>query len=183
MLTGRRAFAGEDVSDTLAAVLRADPDWSALPNDVPIPIRRLLRRCLQKDRRERLADIADARLEIQDALRDSPEEIARDATTARRAPPAHRSGVGLAGTALVAIGGVAWTMRTGSAEPAELVQLQLFPPGDVTIAPGTCREISPDGRAIAFAGFGGDGISRVFVRALDSPEVRPLAGSERVRTR
>ena len=181
LLAGRRAFAGEDISDTLAAVLRGDPDWSALPNDVPIPIRRLLRRCLQKDRRERLADIADARLEIQDALRESPEEIARDATTAR-APRRHIVlALALAGTALVAIGSVAWTMRMGSAEPADLVQLQLFPPGDVTIAPGTVPEISPDGRAIAFAGFGGDGISRVFVRALDSTEARPLAGSERVR--
>src|SRR4029453_347487 len=66
LLAGRRAFGGEDVSDTFAAVLRADPEWSALPNHVPIPIRRLLRRCLQKNRRERLADIGDARLEIQD---------------------------------------------------------------------------------------------------------------------
>ena len=123
-----------------------------------------------EDRRERLADIADARLEVQDALRDSPEEIARNGTTARE--PRRRIGLSLAlaATALVAVGSVAWTMRTGSAEPADLVQLQLFPPGDVTIAPGTVPEISPDGRAIAFAGFGADGISRVFVRVLDSPE-------------
>src|SRR5262245_11557060 len=181
LLSGRRAFAGEDVSDTLAAVLRADPDWSALPNDVPLPIRRLLRRCLHKDRRERLADIADARLEIQEALLDSREKIGGDAHT----PPAPRRNIvlvlALAGTALVAVGAIAWTMRMGSAEPADLVQLQLFPPGDITITPGTVPAISPDGRAIAFAGVGGDGISRVFVRALDSPEVRPLAGSEGIR--
>jgi serine/threonine protein kinase/Tol biopolymer transport system component len=181
LLAGRRAFAGEDISDTLAAVLRADPDWSALPNDVPIPIRRLLRRCLQKDRRERLADIADARLEIQDALRESRGEIACDTTTAR-APRRHGVlALALAGTALVAAGSVAWIMRSGSADPGDLVQLQLFPPGDITIAPATVPEISPDGRAIAFAGFGGDGIARVYVRALDSTEIRALPGSERVR--
>ena len=111
LLTGRRAFVGEDVSDTLAAVLRAEPDWSALPNGVPNPIRRLLRRCLQKDRRERLANIADARLEIQDALRDPREEVAGDAGTAR--PPRRNIGLGLAlaATMLVAVGSVAWSMR------------------------------------------------------------------------
>ena len=181
LLSGRRTFAGEDVSDTLAAVLRADPDWSALRNDVPTSIRRLLRRCLQKDRRERLADMADARLEIQDALRESPEETARDATTPRARRRRRVLALALAGTALVAAGSAAWTMRGGSIEPEDLVQLQLFPPADVTIAPGTVPEISPDGRAIAFAGFGSDGIARVYVRSLDSQDVRPLAGSERVR--
>jgi serine/threonine protein kinase len=68
MLTGQRAFPGEDVSDTLAAVLKTDPDWNQLPAETPATIRRLLRRCLEKDRRRRLSDIADARLEIDDAL-------------------------------------------------------------------------------------------------------------------
>jgi serine/threonine protein kinase len=64
MLTARRAFAGEDVADTLAAIVRADPDWSALPADTPPAIRTLLRRCLEKDRRERLPDLGAARLEL-----------------------------------------------------------------------------------------------------------------------
>src|SRR3954452_12464000 len=66
MLTARRAFAGEDVTDTLAAIVRADPDWSALPADTPVAIRTLLRRCLEKDRRERLPDMGAARLELKD---------------------------------------------------------------------------------------------------------------------
>ncbi len=57
MLSGREAFGGENVTDTLASVLRAEPDWSALPADTPASMRRLLRRALVKDRRERLADI------------------------------------------------------------------------------------------------------------------------------
>ena len=68
MLTGSRPFGGDDVTDTIAAVVRADPDWSKLPSDTPTAIRRLLRRCLEKDRMRRLPDAADARLEIDDAL-------------------------------------------------------------------------------------------------------------------
>ena len=68
MLTGARAFEGDDVSDTLAAVLRGEPNWTALPAGTPPPIRRLLRRCLEKDRKRRLDSAADARLEIEEAL-------------------------------------------------------------------------------------------------------------------
>src|SRR5579864_6677861 len=82
MLTGARAFQGNDVSDTLAAVLRGEPNWTALPADTPHPIRMLLRRCLEKDRRRRLDSAADARLEIEEAASGSSE-------TARTAIPAH----------------------------------------------------------------------------------------------
>src|SRR5215472_236829 len=64
MLTGRRCFQGETVSDTLAAVLMRDPDWSALPAKTPVSVRRVLRRCLDRDPRTRFHDIADARLEL-----------------------------------------------------------------------------------------------------------------------
>ena len=62
------ALRGDTISDTLAQVLTKEPNWTALPLNTPPPIRRLLRRCLEKDRRRRLADAADARLEIEDAL-------------------------------------------------------------------------------------------------------------------
>src|SRR5689334_24654203 len=68
MLTGARMFSGETVSDTLAAVLRADLDWPALPAGTPLPIRRLLRRCLERDRKKRLRDIGDALMEIDEGL-------------------------------------------------------------------------------------------------------------------
>src|SRR5438552_462265 len=68
MLTGRPVFPGETVSHILAAVLKSDPDWTALPANTSAPIRRLLRRCLDKDRRRRLDSAADARLEIDEAL-------------------------------------------------------------------------------------------------------------------
>ena len=68
MLAGERPFTGETNSDTLAAVLKTEPDWRALPADTPLPIRRLLRRCLEKDRQRRLDSAAAARLEIDDAI-------------------------------------------------------------------------------------------------------------------
>jgi serine/threonine protein kinase len=68
MVTGRRAFDADDISSTLAFVITKDPDWTALPAAMPAPIRRLLRRCLEKDLKRRLPDIAVARLEIDEAL-------------------------------------------------------------------------------------------------------------------
>jgi len=72
MPTGARAFGSDEVSDTLAFVIMKEPDWDALPAHTPAPIRKLLRRCLEKDRKKRLADIADARLEIDEALASPP---------------------------------------------------------------------------------------------------------------
>src|SRR6266498_5014768 len=74
MLTGREMFSGETVSDALAAVLKTDVDWSALPTETPAPIRRLLRRCLERDRKKRLPDIAVALLEIDEAPEARSEE-------------------------------------------------------------------------------------------------------------
>ena len=68
MLTGKKAFAGEDVSDVLAAVIRAEPDWEKLPKETPWLVKRLLRRCLEKSPKNRLHDMADVRLDIDEAL-------------------------------------------------------------------------------------------------------------------
>src|SRR5207237_5733051 len=71
LLTARQAFRGETSADSIAAVVEREPDWKALPSATPERIRDLLRRCLQKDANRRLHDIADARIEIEEAL-DSP---------------------------------------------------------------------------------------------------------------
>ena len=75
MLTAKRTFSGETVSDTLAAVLRAEVEWDALPDDTPVLIQRLLRRCLEKDRKRRLHDIADARIDIEEGLAEPAAEV------------------------------------------------------------------------------------------------------------
>jgi serine/threonine protein kinase len=82
-LTGRRAFERDSVADVLVAILQHEPDWAALPSHTPSPLRRLLRRCMEKDPRRRLRDMADVRLEIDDSS-DSGEAIV-SATSAARA--------------------------------------------------------------------------------------------------
>src|SRR5262245_1508445 len=85
MLAGQRAFPGDDLSETLAAVIKSEPDWSALPATLPAPARRLLSRCLEKDRKRRFADIADARLELDEASNaPTDDETLRAAATVQR---------------------------------------------------------------------------------------------------
>ena len=85
MLTGQRAFKGEDVSDTLAFILTREPDWTTLPADTPPLIRRLLRRCLEKERKRRLDSAADARLEIEEAMT-APSAVEAAAAQSEPAP-------------------------------------------------------------------------------------------------
>src|SRR2546422_5585397 len=87
ILTGREMFSGETVSDALAAVLKTDVDWSALPPETPAPIRRLLRRCLERDRKKRLRDIGDALMESDDAGAPLERPAAPAAVSRRRALP------------------------------------------------------------------------------------------------
>jgi eukaryotic-like serine/threonine-protein kinase len=109
MLTGQRAFAGESTSDTLAAVLKLEPDWGALPKKTPPATRRLIQRCLTKDRRQRLQAIGEARIVIEECLCGVPPEMAESA-------PARRSlvlGIGAAVLAIaLAVTGTGWWRAT-----------------------------------------------------------------------
>jgi serine/threonine-protein kinase len=175
MLTGRLAFPGETVSDTIAALLAREPDWSALPAGTPAPLRRLLRRCLEKDPRRRMRDIGDARLELEEARSAPATEETR--APAPAAPP--RAAWRLAGVA--ALGGAAL---------AGLAALALWPRDArqetrvrrFEISGGTFNEvanaaISPDGQVIAMRGdtLGG----KLLLRSLDDFEARPLGNSPR----
>src|SRR5262245_35805677 len=113
MLTGKRAFQGDDVSETLAAVLRAEPDWSALPGGVTTPIRVLLKRTLEKDRRRRITDIAAAQFVLS-------EQTALAAAAHSGPVSAHWSTLSLAGAVLATAGIVAggfWMLRPNPARP------------------------------------------------------------------
>ncbi len=92
MLTGKRAFGGETVTDTLASILKEDPDWSALPADLSPALRRLLRRCLTRNARDRLHDMADARIVLQEVQAGSDEnEVTPGAAAMSARPPCLRS--------------------------------------------------------------------------------------------
>jgi eukaryotic-like serine/threonine-protein kinase len=171
MLTGMRAFDGEDVSDTLANVLKADPDWSALSDAVPHSIGRLLRRCLTKDRKSRLADIADARLELEDR-----EDSARPVQpVAGRS--SHRERIAWAVSLLVVVVSAGMLVRNQPREAADTVHVELTAPP--TDRPESIA-MSPDGRAVAFIGDSG-GRSQLWLRDLSAESARALAGTDGAR--
>src|SRR5262249_19242724 len=151
MLTGRRAFEGEDVSDTLAAILRGEPDWTALPPTVPDPVRLLVRRCLEKDRRKRVGDIAVARFLLTEPLAPAPAATAAPTTTAhaswRRAMPWMAAGL-LSGAALSSLSAWAIARRTPPSAP-RVARFTLVPSSATPFLPNNVDRnlaISPDGR-------------------------------------
>jgi eukaryotic-like serine/threonine-protein kinase len=176
MLTGRQMFGGDTVSDSLAAVLKTDPDWSALPAETPPAIRRLLRRCLERDRKRRLSDIADARLEIDEALSGVPEGPVPAA-----APERSRRSFGWWSIAalVLAVGGLAFAFLRLRDTPSDAptVRFQIAAPEGSDFARGGMA-LSPDGRRLAFIATLADGRSMLWVRPLDSLEARPLPGTE-----
>jgi Tol biopolymer transport system component len=167
MLSGKRAFEGEDSSDTMAAVLRGEPDWSALPRDVPAPVSALLRRCLAKDPARRLRDIGDARFDLEDA------PAAAAAPSVRRTSARAALGWGIAGLAvgLAAAFGLAFVRTSG---PALQMRVDLNTPS--ALDPFSIA-LSPDGRAIAFVA-AGDGAPRLWLRRLDQGTATPLPATD-----
>ena len=170
MLTGRRAFEGGDVTDTLATILKTDPDWSRLPADLASSLRRVLRRCLEKDPRRRLSAIGDARLEFEEGDESAPAAslwspaLLRIAWIGGIAVTAALSGFGI-GRGLV---------RTAAPSPMARFQLEL----PATRSAAGWPEISPDGSHIAGVATGNDGIGRIWVRSMDTIGFTILTGTD-----
>ena len=169
MLSGRRAFSGETASATLANVVAGEPDWSVLPEPLPPAISRLLHRCLRKDRRQRLADIADARLEIEEALAapSTPTAAVRD----RWHTGAAWAAAGALLTAVIAL--TVW-MRTDRPQP-RLVRFSVDVPG---MADAFFMSLSPDGSQIVYRALTPSSKFGLWVRRLDSLSARLLPGTE-----
>ncbi|HET9387294.1 MAG TPA: protein kinase, partial [Gemmatimonadales bacterium] len=176
MLTGRRPFEGDDVSDTLAFVLTKQPDWGALPKATPVAISRLLRRSLEKDRKRRLSDIADARLELDEAASARGEIDQHVSTTRGVLGVRERIGwvIGLLIAAAIAVAAmlVAARARTPGDAPEMRVDIVTPPTSDPA-----GFALSPDGRSLVFVGES-DGNSRLWLRGLDQGTARALAGTE-----
>ncbi|HEX5473585.1 MAG TPA: protein kinase [Vicinamibacterales bacterium] len=188
MLTGRRAFdpsgtsgppraasIGEDdtLQDVLASVLRSDPAWTAIPADVPSSVRRLLRRCLEKDPRKRLSAIADARFDLDD--QDEAAGTTAPAPRNRRSWSAHLWPA-LAGVLVGGLAGVlVWSAAVSPASPP-LRRVSLLPPPATTLYPdSTGVAISPDGTMVAFVvGTIARSDTQIWVRSLDSMTARRL---------
>ena len=169
MLTGARAFEGDGVSDTMAAVLRSEPDWTRLPARLPPPIETLLRRCLDKDSRRRLADISTARFVLEEpAMVGAGRPLPVEATS--RA--SHVVTVAAVAVAIAALTSAIWWSLTRQAPPPEMrLEISTLPTRDVSMA------ISPDGQTIVFAGTT-EGQSRLWLRSLNGTTARLLPGTE-----
>ena len=189
MLTGRRAFDGATASDAIASVLTREPDFGALPPEVDQSVRRLLRRCLQKDVRSRLRDIGDARLEIDEALSSPAAADAADTARAPATPPHDRrarawwwpilaGGLALAVLALLARNTLSEDDRV---EPPAPVRLSTVLPAGVSVTRGpgytSSVAVSPDGRTIVIAASDAKGL-RLYRRTLDTLDPVPIAGTE-----
>jgi eukaryotic-like serine/threonine-protein kinase len=175
MLAGRRAFQREDTTETLAAVLRDDVDWSALPAETPAIVRRLLRRCLERDPRKRLRDAGDAELDLAEVLAGPGSEAGGEGEAARRraAPWQALAAAAVASAALGA--GVAWlALRSTEPLPRLASRFEIATPPEVHLEE---LAISPDGRTIAFAGRRG-AQRQLYLRRLDQFEAQPLPGTD-----
>jgi Tol biopolymer transport system component/aminoglycoside phosphotransferase (APT) family kinase protein len=181
MLTGRPVFTGETVSHVLASVLKSEPDWSSLPPNTPPAVRRMLKRCLEKDRKRRLDSAAAARLEIEEASSGPAMGVGPVANTART-----RRWLGPLGwmfSAVFALGIIGllvqdrWSPPARAARSVQRFDLNL--PADVELYTGSAQTIalSPDGTQMAFVGVLG-GVRQIYIRGLDQGEATPLRGTE-----
>jgi len=168
MLAGHRAFEGDTVSEILANVLKSEPAWQQLPPETPDGLRRLLHRSLQKDPRQRLRDIHDARLEMMEAHGTPPDRMTGVVQSGRR----ERLAWALV-LLMALVTGVfgARTFRSPPTAPEVRLEINAPPTRDPSMA------ISPDGLKIVFSA-SGEGQSQLWLRPLDSPLARPLTGTE-----
>src|SRR5688572_2111203 len=171
MLTGRRAFQGEEISDTLASILRDDPDWSLIPSTVPPTVRRYLQRCLAKDPGQRVHDIGDMRLALEGAF-DVPVQALP--STASRAPRSWKRTLAMAGgiaVATIIVSGVGALVgrRAWPDAPPRVVRFAIVPPSGAAITPSQVDPdvaVSPDGSRVVFLSLE-QGRRVMYVRALD----------------
>jgi serine/threonine-protein kinase len=185
MLTGRAAFAGDTLSDVIAAILTRGPDWSLLPADTPAPIRQLLARCLEKDLPRRLHDIGDVRIEIEDAIArpsgpnaQGTAALARGPAVTSRPRALTLAAAGVGGALLGA--GVLWMLGPQATQaPRPPIQFTVPLQGNERLAAVDFRalDVSPQDTAIAYVASTG-GESRIVVRPLSALTATPLPGTE-----
>ena len=182
LLTGKQTFHGEDVTDILAAVVRAEPDWQALPAATPLKFRDLLRRCLQIDKAQRMQSAGDARIEIQEALVAPATEMGAIPAAAARGWRGHLAWAAAAVCALIAIAfAVGFALRASKPQPPVQVTAEIGADASLVTGGGSSVVLSPDGTRLAFVAAGSDQISRIYIRPLDQLKATALTGTEHAR--
>ena len=180
MLAGRRPFEGDTISDTLAAVLKTDPEWAAIPADVPNVIRRLLTICLKKDAKARLRDMGEARRQIDEAIHgvvDLPTLTTVQVVVPSRRPLLPWAIAGVLSIAFVTMLFVWSPWRYAPPPPARALLADLGAEVSLPTTMGASAILSPDGNTLAFVGLMA-GRTQLFVRQLDQLEATALTGTE-----
>jgi Tol biopolymer transport system component len=182
LLTGRRAFQGETTTEILAAVLRGEPDWQALPETTPLSIRALLRRCLRKEMNKRARDAGDARIEIEEAL---AAPVTAELTTAAPTTRGWRERVAWAAAcvlALIAIAlGIGFVLRAPKPSQPMRLSAEIGVDASLDTSLGPSALLSPDGTRLALVAIGADEKRRMYVRSLDALQATALSGTENAR--
>jgi eukaryotic-like serine/threonine-protein kinase len=196
MFSGKRLFAGETISDTLAAVIMKEPEWEALPPTTPAPIQKLIRRCLTKDPRQRLRDIGEARIVIEQTISgvgpiQEPPQPAVAPPAALPPEPERRSSArsllpwGVAAAAIAAAVLLGVGHFGSSTAPARTIRSTISPPEGVSFASsgtyGGGAVISPDGAHLVVPARDASGKYSLWVRQLDSLTLQKLEGTEGAR--
>jgi serine/threonine-protein kinase len=174
LLTGKRAFQGETITETLAKILESEPEWKALPGATPWRIQELLRRCLTKEPHDRLRDIANVRVEIKLALSEPTTILPLGVGNAKQSAGWKRAIPWSITAAVMVIAGWAlWSLTVPTSKP--LTKMVITTPDNAPLAGTRSNQlaISPDGRKIVY-----QGASQLYLRQLDDPGVTPLSGTE-----
>jgi eukaryotic-like serine/threonine-protein kinase len=173
MLTGARAYEGDDVTDTMAAILRGEPDWTRMPAEVPGALVRVVKRCLEKDRRQRRHDIADVRMDIDDAM--TAPSVNGATTVARRWTTGHLAAGAAAILVAAGIGAaIAWNARPASPPPmVRRFALPLGPNENYSNIGRHVLALSPDGAHLVYVAN-----SRLNLRHLSQLTSTVIAGTE-----
>ena len=183
MLTGRLAFDGGSRSDVVVAILASEPDWSLLPPSTPLSVRRLIRRCLQKDLHRRFRDIGDARLELEDAIAterpsDAPGSAVAAPAPIRRATWLRSSALVVTGLVIGGLATMAWSRTATRRTVVDEVRFSMTLPDDERLAATELGGLAmrPDGRAVVYVSTRG-ATTQLMLRTLDGIAARPLPGT------
>jgi serine/threonine protein kinase len=180
MLTGQRAFAGDDVSDTLANILKSELDWSALPDTTPPSLRRLIRRCLSRDLAARLPDIRVARLEIDDAMSPHADAAPSSTTSARSTSWWPLAALAVAAAALLAALPIVFSHLRETPAPVSTVRFSVPPPsGHAFNSEAAFAAVSPDGQQVLYCAVPSNPPAQLWLYSLATQDARELPGTER----
>jgi eukaryotic-like serine/threonine-protein kinase len=179
MVTGRRAFEGDDVSDTLARILMKEPDWTALPAAVPPAVVTVLRRCLQKDRKQRVRDLGDVSLALEGAFETTvagtlaPGPAIQPRSLWRRTLPV----VAAAVVASAMVGAAAWTLKPTPPLTVSRFKFALGEGQQINVVNYQSLAVSPDGTQLVYVAN-----NQLYLRSMSDLEARPIPGTQQIQT-